>query len=366
MTYNVNFSNYTVGEESYDDICRVCSPYGKKVVLIIGEHGYYQAKQYLDKSLEKSSFEVEGIVYNGGACTFENVEKLKEDKSVQKADMIFAIGGGRVLDTGKCLGEQIAKPVFSFPTISSNCAACTSVSIMYKPDGSFLKPEFLKQPPVHAFINTQVLVEAPVKYLFAGLGDTYAKYYEASVSSRGEALNQPLTMGVHLSRQCAEGVLSHGLGALQANEDKKVNEDFEQTLLTIIVTTALVSILVTLDHSPDYNSGLAHAIFYTLTSIPGFDEEKHLHGEVVGYGVLILLLVDGQREEFERIYRFNLKAKIPHSLEELELDEAKLEPYLDMVTKMSDIRHNPYPITVDMVKAAFTELNNINKEGKLK
>ncbi|MBC3804245.1 iron-containing alcohol dehydrogenase [Acetobacterium fimetarium] len=361
MTYSVNLSNYTVGESSYDEIDHICSPYGRNVVLIVGDHGYGQAKKYLDEALKNSRLAVEKPVHFGGECTFENVERLKNETAVKNADMIFAIGGGRVLDTGKCLGDQLGKPVFSFPTIASNCAACTSVSIMYQPDGSFLKPEFLTDPPKHAFIDIRVLVAAPVKYLWAGLGDTYAKYYEATISSRGEALNHSLTLGVHISRQCADGVIRHGQGALAANEAKIANEDFEQTILTIIVTTALVSILVTLDHSPDYNSGLAHAIYYLLTSVPGFDEEKHLHGEIVGFGVLILLLVDQQRAEFERVYRFNCETKLPHSLAELDLNLATLEPYFETITEMADIRHNPYVITVDLLKAAFAELETINK-----
>ena len=39
--------------------------------------------------------------------------------------------------------------------------------------------------------------------------------------------------------------------------------------------------------------------FYALTSYPVI-EEKHLHGEVVGFGVLLALLVDQQYEEFEK------------------------------------------------------------------
>lgn len=364
MTYSVNFSNYTIGEESYREIDRVCSPYGSKVVLIIGDHGYYQAKSELHKALDQSSLNIAGVLHFGAVCSFENLEKLKEEEGVKNSHMIFAIGGGKVIDTGKSLGHLLGKPVFTFPTIASNCGACTSVSIMYKPDGSFLKPEFLNEAPKHTFINTKILVEAPVRYLWAGLGDTYAKYYEAQISSRGEELNHPLTMGVHISKQCSEAILKHGLGALKANERKKLNQDFEQTILAIIVTTAWVSILLTLDHSPDYNSGLAHAIFYTLTSIEGFDSEKHLHGEIVAFGVLILLLVDGQKEEFNRIYDFNCKTGLPHSLEEMGLNRKMLGLYMKNITEMSDVKHNPYIITEDMLNDAFDKLDHINNKTK--
>ncbi|WKY48053.1 iron-containing alcohol dehydrogenase family protein [Eubacteriaceae bacterium ES3] len=360
MTYSVNISNYRVGESAYDQVVEICTPYGKKVAVVIGNYGYYQAKPYLQEELENACLELSDPIYYGGNCTYENIEKLKREESVIQADMIFAVGGGRVVDTVKFLGEQVKKPVFAFPTIASNCSPCTSVSIMYDQSGAFIRPEFLKDPPVCAFIHTGLLAKAPVKYLWAGLGDTYAKYYEASISARGDQLGHPLSLGVHISRQCAESVLMHGIGALKANEMGVVSDDFEQAALTIIVTTAWVSILVTLSHTPDYNSGLAHAIYYTLTTVPGFDEEKHLHGEMVAFGVLVLLLVDGQEEEFKRVYAFNKEAKLPCCLAELELDMKTMDKYLNTITKMGDISHNPYKITVEMLSEAFLKLEAMN------
>lgn len=53
----------------------------------------------------------------------------------------------------------------------------------------------------------------------------------------------------------------------------------------------------------DYNGGAAHAFFYGLCSLPGFDETQteHLHGVVVGFGVLVLLIMDGQEEECRKM-----------------------------------------------------------------
>ena len=75
--------------------------------------------------------------------------------------MVFGVGGGKALDTVKCLCIPDDKPVFSFPTIASNCSACTSVSIMYQEDGSFLKPHFFVRPVMHAFIDTEIIAKAP-------------------------------------------------------------------------------------------------------------------------------------------------------------------------------------------------------------
>ena len=73
----------------------------------------------------------------------------------------------------------------------------------------------------------------------------------------------------------------------------------EQVILAIIVTTGIASILLTAEHIVDYNSGLAHAVFYALTAWPHI-EARHLHGEVVGFGVLILLLTDGNLDASAR------------------------------------------------------------------
>ncbi len=84
------------------------------------------------------------FVWYGGEASRENIAALAENPAVAAADMIFAVGGGKALDTGKAYGEESGKPVFTFPTIASTCAATTAVSILYHADGTFLAPDFHK------------------------------------------------------------------------------------------------------------------------------------------------------------------------------------------------------------------------------
>ena len=95
--YEVHLPSYSIGDKIYDKIGPVCESYGKTVLVI---------------------------------------------------------GGEKALDAVKCLCITDDKPVFTFPTIASNCSACTSVSIMYNDDGTFLKPNFFVRPAMHAFIYT--------------------------------------------------------------------------------------------------------------------------------------------------------------------------------------------------------------------
>ena len=131
--------------------------------------------------------------------------------------------------------------------------------------------------------------------------------------------------------------------------------DVEQVVLAIIVTTGIASIFLTKDFTPDYNSGLAHAIFYALTKYPVI-EEKHFHGEVVGFGVLCALLCDGQMEEFQKIYDFNRSIGLPVSIEEIDISEEEFQETITRVPFMSDVKHYPYPITEKMLYDAWDNL----------
>lgn len=358
--YSIYLPNYSIGTDVYSKIPQICTPYGRKIVAVGGHKAIAAVKELLVLAIEASELEITDFLWFGGEATYENVEMLLQNEAVKGADMIFAIGGGKATDTAKCLAIKANKPVFTFPTIASNCSACTSVSIMYNVDGSFKEPFFFPKPPVHAFIQTSVIVDTPTQYMWAGIGDTYAKYFESTISARGEMPVHYVSLGVGMSKMCYEPLLVYGKKALEDQKAKKVSYEFEQAVLAIIVTTAVVSILVTTEHIIDYNTGLGHAIYYALTSFPHI-EEGHLHGELVGFGILLLLLCDDDMEEFAKLYEFNKSIKLPVCIEDVEITEDDLEAVIEKTVSMKDIEHNPYVITKEMLTKAFEKLENYNK-----
>lgn len=358
--YSLRLPAWTVGENALDQIREVC-PAGQNAVVIGGRKGMAAIRPRLEKAAA-GAVNLLDFLWYGGEASDENIQKLSEEAAVRQADMIFAVGGGKALDTCKALGFRIGKPVYAFPTIASTCAACTAVAILYHPDGSFAAPCFLPAPPVHTFIDTAVIAAAPHRYLWAGLGDTYAKYFESTMSSRGDELAYYHALGVSISRSCLDPLLQYGEKAFRDHQEKKVTEELTQVILTIIVTTAVASILLTADRIIDYNTGLAHAVFYALTAFPELHLERdHLHGEVVGFGVLILLLVDGQEDMFRRMYAFNRSVGLPTRIEDIGITEEDVRKVLPKVLSMPDIAHNPYPITLDMLSGAFRKLQDITR-----
>lgn len=359
MSYSIYLPSYSIGIDAYEKIDSICKAYGSRAIAIGGHKAIKASKAKICKAVELSEISILDFLWYGGEASYENVEKLQLDSFVQQADMIFAIGGGKALDTAKALGDILHKPVFTFPTISSNCSACTSVSIMYHQDGSFKNPYFFQQPPTHAFIDLEIISKAPDQYMWAGLGDSYAKYFESSISSRGEEIPQYITAGIMNAKMCYETILKYGAQGLKDNKQGIVSAAFEQAVLSVIVTTGIASILLTSDHIIDYNTGLAHGIFYALTSFPKI-EENHLHGELVGLGILVLLLVDENLEDFNKVYDFNQQVDLPISVENIELSKEELQQVIHNAVLMKDIEHNPYQITEEMLENAFNALKAFN------
>ena len=345
----MHLPSYSIGSKVYDKIPEICEPYGTKVIAIGGHKAINAAKDKIIKACEKSNLEILDFIWYGGNATRENIERLKNMKTVQMADMIFAVGGGKSMDTCKALADMLKKPVFTFPTIASNCAPVTALCILYGKD----KVEFYdaQKPAIHCFIDTKIISNAPIKYLRAGIGDALSKQYEVCFNTRGRILNHTNNLGVQIAKDCSERLLQYGVKALDDAQKNIVSDEFIQTVLTIIVNTGLVSVLVNLN----YNSSLAHSLYLASVKIP--DCKGHMHGEIVSLGVLLLLLVDKQLIQAEKVYDFNQKLDLPTSLMDLGIKDVK--QIIDLILQDKYLSFAPYNITKEMIKEAIDILETL-------
>ena len=86
-------------------------------------------------------------------------------------------------------------------------------------------------------------------------------------------------------------------------------------------------------------------------------EERHLHGEVVAYGMLVNLMVDHDWEKLSRAWRLSKAIKLPVCLGGLELDSTDpLEDVLKVTMENQELKHTPYPVTKEMIREAITAL----------
>lgn len=362
-SYNILFPSYTIGTDAYTKIPEICPTYGRKIAVIGGKTALSKARPAMEAALKDCpELQILDFIWYGGDSTLEHVEDMKKNPAVQEADMLFGVGGGRAIDTCKMTAHDLKKPFFTFPTIASTCAACTGVAVEYHPNGVFRGLYLSDIPATHIFINTKIIAEAPDTYLWAGIGDTLAKHYESELSSRGDELEHYNALGVNIGIMSAEPLIQYGAKGLAECRANQAGHNLEQTILAIIISTGLVSNLVI----NDYNSCLAHSIYYGVTTL-GETAEKHLHGEIVSYGVLVLLTLDHQTKERDRIFRFNKSIGLPTCLADLDITtEAQLKSVIDCAAATPDITHVPYAITAEMIHEAIMDLEEYNKQANKK
>ncbi len=353
--YSVIIPSYTVGPEAYLQIPHYCLPYGSRAVVIGGHRAMAASRQKLENAVAGSGLSITAFLHYGEEASYEAAALLEADPFLQEADMIFAVGGGKAIDTAKLAALHLNKPFFTFPTIASNCAAASSVAIIYHPDGSFREFVHYLEGSRHVFIDTDIIARSPWEYFWAGIGDTYAKYYEVTISARGETLEHYLALGVNMSRMCMEPLVLFGEKALADHRAGIASYELEQCILAIVITTGWVSMLVSRRHNMLYNGGVAHAMFYSLCSLPGF-EKDHIHGVVVGFGVLLQLLIDNDEAEYEKLRAFNKRIGLPTTFSEIGVTMEDLEKVVHLIISDEDVEHFPYQLTKEMIMNAARKI----------
>lgn len=355
MSLSVNLPNLTIGVDAFDAIDEYCSQFGTAVAILGGEKALAASKERLTAALEKSSLEVATVQVYGKEASYTNVEKMKAIKEVQDADMIFAVGGGRAIDTIKVVARDLDKPLFTIPTLASVSAPTSSVCVMYHDNHEMAGLAYCKAPAEHTFIDTQIIAEAPVEYLWAGIGDCMSKEVETSFSSRGRDLSFENRLGVNIVKGTNDKLMAVGAKALKAVRNQETNQALEDVVLEIIGASAYASVLV----ENDINSNMAHAYYYGYTVLP--QAHEHLHGEVVSYGILLLLTMDQQFEYRDRMKAFMESIKLPTKLAAQGVTtQEDIDKLVDKAMTMDDLTFAPYTITREKFEQAIRDVEALD------
>ncbi|MEA5084930.1 MAG: iron-containing alcohol dehydrogenase family protein [Lachnospiraceae bacterium] len=347
--------SYTIGADAYKKVHEECIKYGRKAIAIGGKRAIKAAKPVLEAALKDSDIKVLDYVWYGGEASFENAERLMLLSEFMEADMIFAFGGGKALDTCKYCSCISKKPVFTFPTIAGTCAAASTEAIMYYENGVMRETYETVMPAVHIFINTKIIAEAPDVYLWTGIGDTLAKHFETSLAGRNRELKHGNSLGVEMAVMCYKPLIKYGFKALEDCKKNMESYELEQICLCNIITTGMVSGFI----ESSLNSSIAHALFYGMTVLPQI-EKRHLHGEVVSYGVLVLLMYDGQIDKIDQLYSFYKLMKLPTRLSDIEVSFDEIGPVIKKCLDVDDIKNAPYKVTEEKLCEAIKNLEDYN------
>jgi glycerol dehydrogenase-like iron-containing ADH family enzyme len=290
-------------------------------------------------------------------CCEEDLTALQHQASGAgeggSADLMVAVGGGKVLDAGKLLAHRLGLPCVTVPTSAATCAGWTALANLYSPQGAFQGDVALERCPDLLVFDHSLVRQAPPRTLASGIGDAMAKWYEASVSSGGSS-DGLVQQAVQMARILRDQLLLEGEAAL----GPEPGEAWGRVAEACALTAGLVGGL----GGARCRTVAAHAVHNGLTQLGAC--HSSLHGEKVAFGVLVQLRLEEQvggsqlaGQARRQLLPFFRALGLPLGLADLGLAHASLSDLAEVCAfacrSGSDLHHLPFPVGPDELLAAL-------------
>ena len=340
-------NRYVQGPGTADRIGEIAGQFGDRFFVFGDEIVLSFLGERVARSLQEAH-KISMMETFQGECCYPEIFRLSQKAESHNAQVIVGMGGGKTVDTAKAISIQLRRPVVIVPTIASTDAPASHVVMVYE-ENHVIK-EVLRMKPVPSLIvvDTEVIAQAPVRFLISGMGDALSTRFEAEACWKSGAFNvfggKPCQASLHLSRLSYEIIREYGQEAIASVCSKKVNSALENVVEANVLLSALGF----------ENCGLAaaHAV---ETGLSAMEEMRHsLHGERVAYGILIQLVLEKREPtELRDMIGFYKAVGLPIRLKELGLEASsmgRIEKAVDIICRKGSLLYNmPFAIDRDML-----------------
>jgi len=321
----------------------------------------------IQASLTAAGLPVNRETFHGVPSAAE-VDRLVKVIEQSNADIAVAVGGGSTIDAVKAAGFLAGIRWANCPTVASTDAPCSALSVIYTENGEFEEYRFFPRNPDLVLVDSQIVANAPVALLIAGVGDALATWLEARATSRSGAKTMagglPTLTGTALAKLSWEVLWDNALPAIDAVKDHQVTPAVEK----VIEANTLLSGL-------GFESGglaAAHAIHNGLTAVPA--THGLAHGQKVNIGSVTQLVLEGApTSDIRDFIEFTTRVGLPTTLTEAGLradDTESLTKIADAATVEGETIHSmPFQVRSDDVASALASIERfavqVRAEAKL-
>lgn len=367
-------TKYVQGEDEILNLGYYVKTFGSSALLIAHQDDIDRVQKQLDETAERFGIKIVASHFNG-ECSRQEVARLQEVAKENQTDCVIGLGGGKAIDTSKCVAEGEA--LIIVPTIAATDAPTSHSAVLYTEDGEFDDYAYFKQSPSVVMVDTKIIANAPTRFLVAGMGDALSTLFEARATARSYSnVNAGLPNGylTHetppakntiaaytLAKVCYETLLENGYNAKIACDNNLVTPALENIVETNILLSGLGF----------ESSGLAgvHAIHDGLTALEG--THHYFHGEKVAFSVICqLVLENAPVEELHEVLDFSLSIGLPVCLEDIGVESITFAEAMEVAEKAcipeESIHSMPFPIVEEEVAAAIIAADKIGKDYKNK
>ena len=363
MTYAIKApARYAQGAGELANLGRSAKKLGDKFLVICSDNSRGRFGAQVEASLAEQEKEVVFTTFHGEATKDEVFAKMDECRA-QGCDVVVGMGGGKALDTAKAVADNYNAAVIIVPTTASTDAPAMGLSVIYTAAGEHVGARHYKKNPDLVLLDTDILAKAPVRFLVAGMGDALSTYPECRANVQSASPNY-VNSGYHqtiaciaVSKACHETILTKGVSAKLAAEQGLCTKDVED----VIEANTLLSGLGVQNGS----CAGAHSIAEGITVLEPC--AKLLHGEVVAFGILVQLIVEGApAEELDELYTFFEEVGLPTTFDDLGIPDAT-EADIRKVAETSMHSYwdvEPFAVNPQMVFDGIMMANTLGKRRK--
>ena len=351
---------YVQGKDAITRLGEFTTEIGSAPLVVADDIVWELVKDKVTASFASAGLEVRRETSRGLATKVE-VDRLVEAIKEAKADVVIGIGGGSAIDAVKSAGYLAGIRWVSTPTVASTDAPTSALSVIYTEDGAFEEYRFFPRNPDLVLVDTQLVANAPVRFLVAGVGDALATWLEARATQRAHATTmaggQQTETAAALARLSWDLIWENALPAISAVRDHLVTPAVEK----LVEANTLLSGL-------GFESGglaAAHAIHNGLTAAP----QTHglTHGQKVNIGSITQLVLEGApTQEIRDFIIFTTRVGLPNTLTEIGLkvsDVADLQRVAEAATAEGETMSNmPFPVTAADVVDALRSIEGLSRQ----
>ncbi len=307
---------YVQGPNALASIGKELSELGKSAVLIADKRVMELCSETVRASAAAEDVTLTLLPFTG-EITYAEIERLCLAIGSERPDIVISAGGGKTIDTGKIVARDIGAAFVSVPTVASNDSPTSHIAVIYDADHKLVGVEEAKANPDLVLVDTQIIIDAPLHLLSAGVGDALVKIFEVEqcVAAKGNNVfgaRSPLT-ALALARACYQTVRESLDDAYAAHARGTPDAAFEALVEACVLMSGLA-----------FESGglsVSHGMTRGLSAIPTI--ASALHGHQVAYGLLVQLELEERDPDFmEDIRSFFRAAKLPLKLSDLGADPA--------------------------------------------
>ncbi len=328
---------YVQGADAICELPSILKPLGDNIVVIMDPG----IKSFLSDDLAKilSDFNVH-IHDFCGESTEAEMKKCADIIEQKNAQMVIGIGGGKAIDTAKGAVTFIKRKVFTIviPTIVSSDAPCSKNAVVYSKDHRVLGDIHGLFNPDIVLVDSQIVANAPARFLSAGIGDGLATWLEAESVKATMMKNftgySGTSSAFKIAELCHETLMKYGAIAVQHVDNNLASPQLDEVIeaATLMSTIGFESGGLAAAHG--YHQGLAEL----------HETHDYLHGEKVSLGICASLFLTHKDPAFiEEIYAFLYSVRLPICLKDIGITDDSDENLMIAISRMmkeGEITHN--------------------------